>query len=1285
MLEPEVADAGAAVHLLLERLDAIAADSDLVSADRAQSLAHLEGDVLGFVGRHASDAALTGDVGHPALTLLEAWRDEALRLDLPDAAERADTVLEALIEDEAQRWQRGAQKILTDDTLDADTRAHACVALLQQATQQDREALAREEDADFEPPLAGHRQAVRAALQEAIRAQPPSAERRRVWAQDLLDAADVVLTSVDDLAPERAGRHMRFVADDLLWHLDHIETSAGANRRRLKRKLRRLRVEIQERELQGALEHRFGPRDVARFERLIVWLIFVVLGILLASWLMAPLPPQVDITLAIVDTVACGIFLWEFFVKLAMVKGRASWFARHFFIDFLPSLPFALLTLGHHIGADNTRLARVLRLLRITRMARYLRVLMPLIRAIRAFGFLLRGLDRLVRRYGHLLNRNVILFPTREERRAAEHRHGAASVAANLWRIRTRLNTAWFELVHDASPTDRGAVIDARVSALSEARARGDTRRPPRPIEKPAALVADVPIEIFVRRLSATTPEEIEADMGQDFVARSARATRIFARPPLCWLPVLRSVVPRLSPSMSDAEVTTAAAHSAAEALGRYNDRVFWLADLHGTVTPAEFVDRLGNAMVKAAIRPARNLVVFGSAYGVLAFLVFVLGFGGRDTLKWVGSFLGSVLLLLGGVCAVVLALGWWMRSIAGQATAFLEQMAHAQYLALTEAIKGRYLVRDARLLGARVLAPESLVVPDENTADVALRESSFLRAVRRWLVEPQAGDIVEGISESVERVVLLYRDSLDGALFGESDVRTTSQLLGDPSLQQMRNLSKRIGRRKLKALQRLDLTRRRTAFRGPYIWLSFISKSITHNVARLIVDYNRHAISLKELPYAAAKERTAYEQWLGSRPGRPSDDDVERVRVTDSSYLTTSFKALHFLDDDPTSDEEVRVRYGERVLERMRTDRRMLIREIFSTAPRHLRRRELRLVNLYRVYESWLSGGRALFIPLRLLWRGLGSIGRFAKSVVRAIGEVRTPRHQVDPEAVRQADFATALRKIDRMRGPVVWATLKLRAQFDPEYLDVRLPGASATGIEGNDVDADLPFLGATPAQRREIDEFRVSARADLRRLARLIDSGILSDAAGSAGMPADAITSEHMRAAAVAYRGDYRGIRSLLSSERLLEEAAADAEHRVLSARTWWPRLRRRRRFRRWWRKRGGGHPRARKALWRAVAANEDGLAEVLAAWDGGPDSARREGIRELGELLRHPARITEQLVTLRAVQTLALVDLLNYRVQVYRLGGYADHGDLPGPFLTLGSAEREPGAPEEGSAGG
>ena len=93
------------------------------------------------------------------------------------------------------------------------------------------------------------------------------------------------------------------------------------------------------------------------------------------------------------------------------------------------------------------------------------------------------------------------------------------------------------------------------------------------------------------------------------------------------------------------------------------------------------------------------------------------------------------------------------------------------------------------------------------------------------------------------------------------------------------------------------------------------------------------------------------------------------------------------------------------------------------------------------------------------------------------------------------------------------------------------------------------------------------------------------------------------------------------------------------------------------------------ANTAMWRLIVANEDECRDALLTWDSlGPTEARRRGVVALADLLRHVGRISEQLVTLRTVQTLSLIDLLNYRQHVYRLGAYGVSGDLGGDWLVL-----------------
>jgi len=78
--------------------------------------------------------------------------------------------------------------------------------------------------------------------------------------------------------------------------------------------------------------------------------------------------------------------------------------------------------------------------------------------------------------------------------------------------------------------------------------------------------------------------------------------------------------------------------------------------------------------------------------------------------------------------------------------------------------------------------------------------------------------------------------------------------------------------------------------------------------------------------------------------------------------------------------------------------------------------------------------------------------------------------------------------------------------------------------------------------------------------------------------------------------------------------------------------------------------------------------GPASALLAWDRYGDDARGKGERILAEILRHPERTSEILVTLRCVQTLSVLDILLYREHVYRLGRYAESGDGPGGALEI-----------------
>jgi hypothetical protein len=1200
-----------------------------------------------LAGIEAELRAAEGLRGRPALGALAAFRDRAAMSGAPQGAARAEELLRGLLADAAT----GILEPPADD-------AEACFRALARALSLDLEALARTRGP---APMAGARGAMRDRLLVARRTRPPSDQARAAWAKELCDRADVALSSLDEFEPMRAAEIATLVADDLAWHMDEAERQGGPGRRALGRRFRRLRAEAQERDLQARLEARFGRRNVAIFERMVLLLTIAVLS-LLAVEAFADLPHRTLFWFAAFDTLACGVFLWDVAVKLRYARNRARWLWRHFFVDVLPSIPFALLLL-HPTALDSVYALRALRLARISRVGRYLYVLRPFLRLGRAFAFLSRGVDRLVRGHGPALNRDIVLYPTREERARLRAEEGPVT---RLRKLEARVNERWLGLLGTAGG-DAEAVAAARLDAFEDARRRGDFAG--RTAEAPEPAARDLMAEDVLRRLERLTPAEAEAALGADLVARIARIARVLALPPIRWFPVIRRYVPRLAEDTADAPAVAAASRAAAKELRRHHGRWLWIADLHGSITPAQFVDRVGTAMMKVSFRPAYRLVLFALIVLVLRGIFKVSGLSWLDYLATaIFRFAG----VLGSICLALLGVGWWLKRTAGEATAFFEQAAHAQYLALTETFKGRTLERDAKTLERRVLAPERLLRGETEGASGA----AFVEQVRQWLVAAQPPGM---LPPEVERALLLYRDGLDGAPFTDSDTRTTAQLLGNPSLRNLCAMSQRLQQQDLRQIAKLDLERPTSLLRGPYFWFRLMCRAVAHGVARLLVDYNRHALPLAQLGTASEEEQARYRAWLGTT-------EVAQIPKGHVRYATTHFTALHFLDDDGHRDREVETLYGPAVLARVRRDRRVLFRRVFGTYPVGKLPRDDRVLNPFRLYQRWLAGGRALLVPLFLALGAARRVRDFFRWLGRCVRELKGPSVAVDTQAAEGADFATAVRKIGRARGPVAEAALRMRVRLDVEYLGVRLPGTEESGLEGSDALRDLRFLDAGASLEEEVEGERGRAERDMRRLHPVLGTRFVrrkplsehelqraSADSGSAFLPGGggvpvAGDREHLRAAACAYLADLDGVRSLLSSKEILAEVVARAASEPLLPASF-PRPRLYLAFRRYWKAHGQGPLRARRAAWRAIASDVDGAATALLAWDRYGDGARERGERVLEEILRHPERTSEMLVTLRCVQTLSVLDILLYREHVYRLGGYAESGDDPGGALDLG----------------
>ena len=1241
------------------------ADNDLQTAERLTTL-ETQLNEIGFrVSLMENHSGL--DESQVLLNEVRQWSQFCHNLGLEEAVEGSDILGQKLAEDRLLYWKEYV------DSLGESPDPRLCFRALMLTTTMGLEASRLEGRTDREIELLDEiRQDLRERFVRALEQQPPEEKIRDEWVSSLRDRAVSVLADLVDMPPKIAAEQLRMVEKDVSWHLQHVEPTKGERNKILKKKARRLEIEWQERVLQKRMESTFGRAFVNWSERLLFFLTFLVLVLLLVEFLFEKTLSKVARDrLIYADTTICGMFLLEFFTKLAMVPKRLDWAWRHFLMDFLPAIPFGII--GLH-AADPVRAGRLARLLRLPRFARYLRVARGLIRIIRVIGFMTRGLDRLARLYAPLLKFKVILYPNREERQ--KDRDESVRLNSLVRRLRGRLNERWQHLLVSSEPERRPAIALARLQPLEMALADGFDRLPIR-FDKPQYLSNDRIAERLIYQLTCTTPEDVTLQLGENLTSRLARIIRILSKPPIRWLPIFRSCVPHVGVRTTDAEVMAETAKNLGKVLGKWHNRWFWWADLYGTVTPTQFIDRLGTTLVRSAIRPATRLTMFGLFFlvteGLLSLVRMPLL---ADLRNFLLRYLGLPIVLLGAICGVVVGIGFWLQRLAQEATEYYEESVAAQFLHLTEVIRPRFMERDAKFLFDRVVLPERKIMnkPVDQKSQEHERKT-FVCMTNSWLMGRYSSNQSKAAFDPMERVVLLYRDSLDGALLADSDTRTTSQLLGNPAIRRMRTWSRRFDRYDEKALQKLTLTRQKSLF-GPYLWFYLLTRAVSLQTAQLLMDYNRNAIPLAELETATQEDRERFDKWLETGEFDPRFLPIERKEDQYEYVVTTAFTALHFLDDDPERDEEVRQRFGEAILSRLQRDRSLLIRRVFGTYPLHQRDQDDRVIDLESTYQAWLGGGRVFLLPVFLLGQGITALKHGFYWIIRCLKEMRSEGTN-DANDAAEADFPTAVRKIDRMRGPIVEASTRLRSLLDPEYLGVPLPGHDHLTILGSDVVADCHLLNFQPEFREELQANRSRAECDMQRLSDLMEDGLLERVAEKVGVEPETFrTSEHIRASAVAYLADYLAVRRLLSAPEILHEVYRKAKlDDPLPMRPWlffrlgWM-------FRTYCKRFNLRDRDARLAAWRATIHNVDDVADALQVWYRNRDDegARKKGEAILADLLRHPARITETLVTLRGVQTLAVLDVVNYREHIYRLGNYAADNDVKEGVITAPSFPSE-----------
>ncbi|QEH32267.1 hypothetical protein OJF2_07360 [Aquisphaera giovannonii] len=894
------------------------------------------------------------------------------------------------------------------------------------------------------------------------------------------------------------------------------DEARGRARRQLadvERMRRRVRGEWQEKLLALRLRERLGPRAVRVLESAVLWLIVALIALVAAEAALrngGRLTGGVRAALGWADLVVCSLLLAEFTVRVAVAPRRWLYFRRHFAIDLLASLPLGFLAYLIEVeesGAAQAQAEEAVDLLqflqvgRLVQVLRVVRIILPALRVIRLGLFVLRLGDQLVRRHAGLLNRNVVLFePYHAHRAESGHRHVLAALraeqehAASL--VQSRLGRGQRLRLASRGLADLGVRIRCLPGeAFDDPSGVGEARDG-----------REIPVEALVDRMIQLTPEQLVDHMGPGFVTSADRYMRLLDAPVVRRLPVVRNLVAYRQ--KSPAEAVTLAANYAGHLVQQALEVVYFLADLQGTVSPAVFLDRLGAAVVSATRNPAKRLLWLGSAFLLLFLVVNALPIFRpfRRFVDRLQDLLGWPVIILGALCLVLWMLGAWFRRIANQSADFSERVVEAQFAAQTRTLKSRRREEDGRFLLERVIDPEFLLRSSDNAHPGLRREDAAGAVVGRGEAADEDRELV-----FLRNIGLLYQDYLDGSPFHRSDTRASVQLLGNLALTNLRRSHLGHLLREGRVLDRLDLNRAGRVLGGPYLWFNYITRMIVQETAILLLDYNRHAIPLDRLACSPEPSRRAFRDWLARRlrvepeevelpppsvpaalPGSAAEEGTPvaspRRPEAEAFLETVEFTAIDFLADDPARDAVIRARFGPQVAELVRRDRQQNVRRAFRSFPLHELPLAQRTINPYAFYEAYLSRGRIVFLP----FLALGAAARMVAASVRGVhGVVEEILHpSADPVEEGPADsYATAIRKIHRMRKPVFMGSLWLRARFDVEYLGLALPTAPASLAAEPLMEHDLDFIRASRQDRIIAEQIRLGHQRRLQWIGRWLE----------------------------------------------------------------------------------------------------------------------------------------------------------------------------------------------------
>jgi hypothetical protein len=1076
--------------------------------------------------------------------------------------------------------------------------------------------------------------------------------------------------------------------------------------KQLERARRQVMAARREVQVQHRLERTFGAARVRLFERFILILVVALLGLVFLEWrLERDLPrilgafggPLLEVFGGALANSATQAFLWidlgfciifqiDFFVRWAFAGFAFAYFLRHFFAESLPALPYGLLF--HHLGVvEEARSIIAVRLLRARGLVAFRAFFVIFIRVFRVTAFFMRGIDQAVDKLRGFLDRDVIFFEAGSSADPEEFplRRRALALEARRQRILR-------SLYQDRTVDARTNFVHYQAILLgAEARSSIHVALPYR--RSSTDIRSEVRVERVIYNFIDCDVARAVGMVGRDGVEKIARWLRFLDVPGFRHIPLLRRIVPAAR-FLNPAEAASAAISAVGQILQELlRASRFWI-DLAGITTGPQILDRLGSAIVLASKRPAVRLMLFGSLFlfieaifGIFQWRVLT-GFS-----RVLGNLLGLPILLLGSVCLVFFLIGRWFKRISGEALDYYLRTADAQFYTLVKTRKARRLNEDLDALYENVFAPEIRLRSSE-FADEEESKAQWKAVFSGLLASGEihgaiAPEVVRGrfrdFGEEIEAIGLLYQDFLDSPVLHRLDDNTSVQILGNLSLQNIRLETLRVTGRDLRRLEKLSLDRGSMLDFGPYFWFRFITESLAIETAKLILEYNTACIPIARHHFASPERLARFKSFLAEKrsPGRTTVEVSPDVR-TPVELSTTHFTAIDLLAPTAESDRAIETVFGEEVLAALERDRRAVVRDIFGARPYHLLPRHQRAFNPYRLYWKYLGGAKIFLVPflvvfgfLRLAWAGFAQIAELIREVS---GKKRTRRLHLG----RLATFEVAVRKINRMRKPLFMEAMSIRAAIDVEYLGSRIPGSRSSGTAVT-FEEHLAFIGGLDTERREFLRLQEQVLEDLRRFRDFLDGqGWTSDRLDELLVRFDPSgelarsREEVLRALVAAYVTDHGSLRSILTAPewtRLYFDRVLAARRRTILERLFdtgalalsrvLPRYRRRAAlFQEYVRhsaeiEKLPRHDR-RRVLARFLGAEP--RAEVMLELAVRSLRAEAEvGSDAILEALRRAAfdykMWTRKLITVRAIQTIAVLDVRSYRDLVWEIGGYAE----------------------------